>query len=965
MAAEAYVQLLGQPGVRVGGKLIDFLPNKRFQLLAYLAYQGDWVSRDKLAFLFWPDETDHIARHNLRQLLKHVREFPWLTRLETNNYQLHWPIATDLQAFREALSQRHWGEAFSLYKGELLENFRPRGMNEFNSWLESERRSLSSVWCETGLKLAVQLGDSGRYAQTSEVLKRLHHVDPLDEEVVQRYLKSLSLSGQRSEALEVYNTFKRNLKSEIDDEPGQVTLQLIEHIRWGTPLSGEADQGAAKPQVGFKKSTSLKPHHNLPSPPTSFVGREREKRRLTELLHDTTHRLLTVIGEGGIGKTRLAVEVACGQVEVFEDGVYFVPLAPLSSPDFIISAIASALSFTLYGTTAPKEQIREYLRDKNLLLVLDNFEHLLDASPLVSELLAAAPRLKMLVTSRAPLHLYGEREYSLPPLGLPKNGELERGWTDYEAIRLFVERAQNVKDDLIITHENAGTIAQICERLDGLPLAIELAAAQTKLLSPRELLRRLGDGFALLTGGAQDLPERHQTLRRTIDWGYDLLSEDEQALFRLLSVFAGGFTLEAANAVSSSVGSLPREVDKGVAALFDKSLLRVREEAETGPRFIMLSTIREYALETLVQNGEKESIHNAHAHYFMRFAEVAEQKLRGAEQLNWLKNLKREHNNIRAALSWSEESGHAQVSLRLSGSLLWFWYYAGHAEEGRQHLTRALTQPDAGVRNAARAKALQAAGRLAKLRGDTAAARSFLKESLAISREVGDSSGTARTLNYLALLAIEIEKYKTARVCYKKSLTIFRELDDLWGVAWTLNNFGELSRRLGNDSQARMMVEEALAIRRQLGEQTGVAQSVMYLGLIAQDQGDHASARSHFSESLAIYRKFDNSMGVAWILVNLGKAARDEGDYNSAQLKLEESLDIFKELGDQRSVAVVLKDLSDVCERRDNWSSAISFAEESLKFWTISRHKRYMADCLDIISGAQRRLNEAKLDRQT
>src|SRR5215204_2923767 len=421
--------------------------------------------------------------------------------------------------------------------------------------------------------------------------------------------------------------------------------------------------------------------NNLPAQPTVLVGRERELEEVLALLRSPNDvRLLTLTGPGGTGKTRLGLQAAAELTDEFEDGVFFVALAPIAAPALVAPTIARTLGLTESGNQPPEELLKGYLRDRQTLLVLDNFEQVLESASLLDEVLSAAPDLKILITSRTPLRLYGEHEFPVPPLPLPDPGSLPpvEHLTRYGAIRLFVERAQAVKPDFSLTEENAWAVVEICARLDGLPLAIELAAARIKLLPPQALLARLGNRLKVLTSGARNLPERQRTLRSAIEWSYGLLDESEKILFGRLGVFSSGAALEAIEAVCDARGDLPVDVFEGVSSLLDKSLLQQRDGSDGEAHFVMLETIHEFALEKLEESSNAEAIRRGHAEYFLALAEEAEPGLWGPEDATWLDRLEQEHDNMRAALSWAIKYEEAELALRLGGALRWFWYMEGY-----------------------------------------------------------------------------------------------------------------------------------------------------------------------------------------------------------------------------------------------------------------------------------------------
>ena len=652
--------------------------------------------------------------------------------------------------------------------------------------------------------------------------------------------------------------------------------------------------GSARP---VPRSTSQHPRAILPTPPTPLIGREQEVAAAAALIRRPGTRLLTLSGAGGIGKTRLALQVAAELFDDFADGVSFVSLAPISDPVLVPAAIAQALDIREAGSQPLHELLSGYLRDKHMLLVLDNIEQVLEASSAIAELLERASQLKVLITSRVLTRLYGEHEYVVPPLKLPDIKHLPSlpGLTQYEAVRLFIERAQAAKADFAVTTENAPAVAEICVQLDGLPLAIELAAVRIKLLSPALLLARLTNRLALLTGGPRNLPLRQQTLRRTIDWSYELLDPREQVLFTRLAVFVGGCTLEAASAICNAAGDLPMDIFDGLASLLEKSLLR--QGAGDEVRFTMLETIREYAREQLGARGEAAVQQQQHAEYYLALAEAAAPELRGAHQVAWLERLNAEHDNLRAALAWLLEQQAIACSLRLAGALWRFWHIRGHLSEGRRWLEAALALagregpvppigtvpplPDTGHR-VAKAQALNGAGALATSQGDYAMARALHERSLALRRELGDTRGIAASLNNLGLVAREQGDYGAARALFEESLALKRELGDKLAIANSLSNLGLVAFDQGDYGAARALHEESLTLGCELGDKWGIAISLSNLGEVARAQGDYATARVLFEESLTLKRELDDKLGIAHSLEGFAGVASAQGHAEQA-----------------------------------------------------------------------------------
>jgi predicted ATPase/class 3 adenylate cyclase len=664
----------------------------------------------------------------------------------------------------------------------------------------------------------------------------------------------------------------------------------------------------------FPALRTLESHpNNLPIQPTPLVGRDREVAEIADRVRSEEARLLTLTGPGGTGKTRLALQAAADLLEEFEDGVFFVALATITDPELVASTVAGPLGVKESGDRPLKEGLEAYLRDRNLLLVLDNFEQILEGASLVGELLGACPKLKVLATSRIPLRLYGEQEYPVPPLAVPNPGVLPplEVLTQYEAVRLFVERARSVKPDFEITNESAPAVAKICARLDGLPLAIELAAARVKILPPEAMLGRIANRLKLLKGGARDLPARQRTLRGAIDWSHDLLGEEERTLFRRLSVFAGGRTIEAIEEICDPEGEL--DALEGVESMVDKSLIR-QEEADGEPRFVMLETIHEYAREKLEESGEAEEIKRLHADYFLTLAEGAEPELVGPDQVAWLDRLETEHDNMRSALSWALGSGRIETALRLGGALGWFWRVHGHFVEGGRWLEEALSA-DEGVPDLVRAKALCSAGYLAHMQGDFERARRLLQESLALYRELGDEEGTARSLHHLGYIDHygDIER---ARRLLEESLEINRRVGNKRELAMVLHALASMTADTGEQERTKALFEESEALFRESGDIQGLSGSLALQGWAALVEGDTGRARKLAAEGLELSREIRDKDLESWQQSNLGLVALEEGDTGRAWMLLVESLEGYLEAESRVGVIDSLVDVGAVAGAR-------------------------------------------------
>jgi predicted ATPase len=666
----------------------------------------------------------------------------------------------------------------------------------------------------------------------------------------------------------------------------------------------------------------------LPSQRNTLVGRERELQAAKNLLMQDDIRLITLTGPGGTGKTRLAVQLAEDVAEQFAGGVWFAGLASILDPGLVVSAIAQALEVRVSQNRPLVEDMKEHLRrSPRTLLLLDNFEHVLAAAPVVTELLGASRALKILVTSRAALHVYGEQEFHVPPLALPDPSSqcpLEL-LSEYPAVALFVQRARAVKPGFALGEDNAAPVVQICARLDGLPLAIELAAARVKVLTPAAILGRLESRLRLLTGGARDLPERQQTLRGAMDWSHELLTGEEQKLFRRLSAFVGGFTLEAAEAVADAGADLDLDVFDGVASLVDKSLLLQTGESAGEARFGMLGTIREYGLERLAASGEEPSTRRAHAAYFLVMAEDgAPHMAGGAEQAQWLERFFAEHDNIRSALGWLTRTGNADWGLRLARALYQFWLEHAHPTEGREWIAALLKLP--GGSGAMRMRALAVAAALCNRQGDFASALEVTRESLAIAREQEDRSAIAASLNSLAVTQFLLGNHSAAKESCADALRAWEDLGEPASAARILSNLADISKAEGEYARARDLHQEAFARFQALGDSSGMAWSLNHQGDVARAQGDVAAARCVYEQGLTIFRERNDGPGVGSSLLDLGRLACEEGAHVRAHALFAESLQISRQLGRRQDVAGVLEEMARSAAQQRNWERALRLA---------------------------------------
>jgi predicted ATPase/DNA-binding CsgD family transcriptional regulator len=765
---------------------------------------------------------------------------------------------------------------------------------------------------------------------------------------------------------------------------------MVDQFTFASEHAGRNGHGSSQLKVRF---------HNLPSSLTPLVGREQQVAAACDLLRRRDVRLLTLTGTGGIGKTRLGLQIATDLLQDFTHGVCFIPLAPISDPDLVIPTIAGTLGIKESGKQPPGDLLKAYLRDRHLLLLLDNFEQVVAAAPDLSDFLLACPHLKILVTSRAVLHVYGEHEFPVPPLTLPVLRDLpgrpqsstptnlaaltsleSEALTENPSIALFLQCALAVKSDFAITRINLRAIAAICVYLHGLPLAIELAAARVKLLPPQALLARLDHRLQVLTGGAKNAPPRQQTLRNTIAWSYNLLDPAEQQLFCRLSIFVGGCTLDAIESIYRTLVGNDFQVLDGVSSLIDKSLLQQIEQEGQEPRLVMLETVREYGLECLAAGGEEEITRQAHAIYYMRLAEEAEPELLGPQQTAWLDRLEWEHDNLRAALLWALEQvgpakiakvGHnigssLEIAMRLSAALAEFWQVRGHWSEGRNFLERALTAETSLTRYSSlrsdtssgkqmapvtpfvHIKVFIAAAHLSFSQSDYSRTEMLCNQSLALCRELGDRIGIATSLYWLGNIAWVRDNLTEARSLLEESLTLFRLVDYKGFIAWPLFTLALLHYSQGKYSQASSLFEESLALYREVGNKRGIAHTLSQLAqVLLISLKDQAKVKALLEECITLSREIGFKEGIAASLCLSGWLALIQSDIVTARSLVEESVSLYKEMGHRHDTGWSLSILARVVAAEGDYNTAHALYEESLAITIEVSNKLHIASGLE------------------
>ncbi len=752
---------------------------------------------------------------------------------------------------------------------------------------------------------------------------------------ISRLRKILQAGGEQF--IETFPKRGYRFCGKVEELTGETEIILKRRVtKYVRRIVEEFDDADALPEYAAALETLP---NNLTLPNTPIVGREKEIAEVENLiLHN---RLVTLTGVGGTGKTRLSQEVACRMLSEFADGVFFIALADVRNAELVVSEIAQNLAVKESSGKTLVDALKDFLGEKELLLVADNFEQILPAAGILAELLAAAPDLKILATSRALLHLKAEREFNVPPLTLPLCSELHtmgngskfafESFSENESIKLFTERARSAKTNFSLTEGNAATVAEICHKLDGLPLAIELAAARIKILSPSQILERLANRLKLLTGGAKNLPERQQTMRGAIEWSYDLLDKSERVLFGRLAVFAGDFTIEAVESVgnfpmfvlkslpdgderqTTEDGRLTIDVLNGITTLVENNLVVQTETANGESRFRLLEIIREYALETLEANGEGDLIKQRHAAFYLAFAKEAESKLYGEQTTKWLNRLEEEHDNLRAVISWSVINN-VDIAINLVGAVRRFWILHNHLTEGRQWLEMALERSD-NASGEVRFKLKHGIAQAALYRGDDETARKIFEENLAMGKTANDLRQVALSYRGLGGVSKAQGKIPEARKYIEEGLKISREAEDKFGIAVSLNNLGDLARMENDFAAACPLLEEALLLSRQLKNKEGICGSLNNLGAAAYGEGDYQAVRSYYAEAVLIALELGDKISVSYSLDGFAAlASKGENFVVAARLAgaaehLRESLGFETEPAERRFRAAYLDEL--------------------------------------------------------
>lgn len=865
-----HLRALGRPKLTDNDRPLELPPSWALLILGFIANHDEGVSRAELASTFWPDMGEKEARHNLSQFLYRYRGAPWATGLEATQQRINWTGTSDVAEFWRAIADGDWARAAGLHAGEFLESLEADRSAGASNWLAETRAELARAHRDATQRHAAHLADEGRHGEALDQLRSILQRDELAEDALQGYLRSAAATGRRADGLEQYEKFRKRLEEELGAEPLAATQTLAQALT--AARAGAETPAAQQPDKRRAAQPLADPDHSVHQTP--FVGRDIELTELANTLHRPGSRLVTITGSGGAGKSRVARRLAAEQAEYFAGGAHFVPLAALTSHEFLASAIAATLGMER-ASDALVQRLKTRLSEQPTLLVLDNFEHVLEGAGLVNELLTATPSLRVVTTSREPLELSYEEVYDLGGLSVPSDDQGELNMA-YDAVQLLLASARRANSSFMLTEEQKPAFLQLCRLLGGLPLGLELAGAWLRLLEPQDLARELAADMDLLETKELDRPTRHRSLGVVFEHSWQQLTDVEQRALARLSLFRGGFDTDAARAVS--LAQL-----RTLLALVAKSLL-VRTSSG---RFELLEPVRQYAERKLAAQPEDERrARERHAEHYLQLAEEAEGALKGPGQVAWLDRLALERDNFRVALNTARAELDAETGLRLVNALQQYWWVRGPYDEGPAHTAAFLAQPAAEPLPALRAKALHRMATLVQLQGDTDQARSGYQQALELSREVGARQTEADCLSSLGSLDSMQGDPASAYARFEAAAVLQRELDDRWGLSVTLNNMGLSLFFKGEYRAAIPLLQECLELKVDLEDPQGIAYALNNLGTVRLFAGDIGAARELTTASLELKESLGDHQGMATSLANLGRIAADEGDYDTARQQL-------------------------------------------------------------------------------
>ena len=958
MVGQLTVCLFGNPSLQVEGEPVTgFVSNKAVALVYYLAATGRSHGRDVLANLLWGDFSESKAKKNLRDALSNLRkvmgDYLIITRQKVElNWNVPHVIDVEMLAAASGYEQgvddvledaavKQLREAVDLYIGPFLDGFYPSQAQEYEEWMQSERERYSQMVVQYLYRLSRHFSQQGDYPLAIEYTSRLLALEPWREEAHQQMMRLLAWSGQRTAALNQYEVCYRALEDELGVTPQVETTALYEQIMTGEISSQQPE--IVPPSIG----SSVKPwlRHNLPTQLTPFVGRERELAELMSALKQPNTRLLTCLGPGGVGKTRLALQAATRLLpemeagETFADGIYFIPMAAVETTDLqsafnpLVSTIADSLQLSFSASGDLIKQLQNYLREKCLLLIVDNFEHLLSATTFLTDLLQAAPNLKLLITSRSRLNARGEWIKTLSGLEFPSMLTSDRqGWQSYGAVQLFLQTAHTIDPDFVLREKDETAVIRICHLVEGLPLGVELAATWVRVLSIHDIADEIEKNIGFLASSLRDVPERHRSLRAVFDYSWNLLASDEKQVLSQLSVFRSSFERQAAMEVAGASLSL-------LAALVDSSLVRRLVPEQGQVRYELLEVLRQYAAHKLAENGyEEQQARHRHCQYYLTLLADYQPALQGAKQREALQAIGMEIENVRAAWRWATAQKNMAMIEGAMTSLFHFydmrsWFLEGEgvfrhtAEMGQVAVASDSTDENRLVWG----KLLARQGWFTFYLGRQRKAGQLLTESLQVLRSLSQPTALPFSLNYLAAVEYNLGHYELAQQLCRESLSLTQQLGDRYGEAIGYNISGQIAYRLGKYEAAREFSQQSLTIEQQIGNRWSMGFSVANLGNVAYALGDFDEAKSLFQQGLTIAEEIGDPRGIARCLNRLAKSAMALNRYDEAQTLYQRSLAHNQGIGDQLGVTISLSGLGEVACYQEQWRKAKAYFDDALQ----------------------------------
>jgi len=927
---------LGDLRILVDGEKVRGLRSRKaLAILIYLAATGESQAREVLAGLFWSESSQAQAMSNLRDALsslrKHLTPFINIDRysVSLNQEANCWFDVSELELVIANMrrDQEHMDVktvedleiVLGYYQRDFLEGFYIRGARGFEEWQVIVRERIRMEALNAFFELTNFYCNAGNFKKGISFARRALEIEPLMEEGHQQLIRLLDYSGRSSEALIQYEKCREILSDELSVEPSDETKKLLAYL-----LEGEKIPGLPVSQF----------MHNLSLPLPELIGREEDLSQIGLHMKDPNCRLLTLTGVGGIGKTSLGCHAAAAALDTFPDGVWLVELAAFNETDLLPDHIAA-----VFGVSAQEDKVGrgitgilvDFLKDKNLLLVLDNCEHLIEPCAFfVKVIINGCPQVKILITSRETVGIPREQIYQVFPLAIPPESIKSQDIHEYAAIRLFVERATGNRPRFGITTENMEVLADICRQLDGIPLAIELAAARVKVLSLNQIAERLLDRFQILTGGPRTALPRHQTLQATMDWSYNFLSKGEQAMLRRLSIFSGGWTIQGAEEVACFGEVAKPQVLDTLTHLVDKSLVSVEDKGEV-MRYGILETVRQYGVIKLSEENETDKTRQRHAHFYAQQAEKADEGLRDHRQHNSMGQLDTEHDNLRSALGWSIDHNEANLAFRLVGALGWYWFMRGHWKESRRWLAKVLELKSDGNQGY-RAKAICRAGGLELIRGNLVGSVERIEEAEAICRDSEDKEGLAWCLNLLGQgRTWKRADFKLAGPLLAESIDLFQSLENDWGAAWSLRYLGQVFELQGEYERGQAMMKEGFHSFEEIGDMWNAAHSAYLLGTSAFRHGDFKVAKMTYEICLEKCELVEDRVMEAHALRGLAQLALKLDDNPRAELMLYNALEALQKIGDDNCIAVAKRDLAELKQRQGDFGQSAELLHQSLQ----------------------------------